>query len=89
MFVSYDRTMNDATVRNHLRKKLDSIARDVKMYFQDIDGLHRTIEDKLDRIRLLKVEYTSFLNTALAYGLTEEQMENDGYAMLEDDDVCG
>ena len=76
--------MNDETIAHHLRLKLDSIARDVKMYYQDIDGLHRTIEDKLDRIRLLKVEYTSFLNTALAYGLTEEQMENDGYAMLED-----
>ena len=79
--------MNDTTVMHHLRKKLDSLARDVKMEYQDIESLTRTIEDKLDRIRLLKVEYTSFMNTALAYGLSEEKMKDDGYATLEDDDV--
>ena len=79
--------MNDTTVMHHLRKKLDSLARDVKMEYQDIESLTRTIEDKLDRIRLLKVEYTSFMNTAMAYGLSEEKMKDDGYATLEDDDV--
>ena len=81
--------MNDTTVMHHLRKKLDSLARDVKMEYQDIESLTRTIEDKLDRIRLLKVEYTSFMNTALVYGLSEEKMKDDGYATLEDDDVWG
>ena len=54
------------------------------MYNQDIEGLERQIADKHDEIHLLKVHYTSLLNTALAYGLTEEEMKEAGYATLED-----
>ena len=76
--------MNDATVKHFLRRKLDTIARDIKIYNQDIEGLERRIADKHDEIHLLKVHYTSLLNTALAYGLTEEEMGEAGYATLED-----
>ena len=81
--------MNDGTVREFLRRKLDDIARDVKIRYQDIEGFNRQIDDKYKEIHLLKVHYTSLMNTALAYGLTEEQMREDGYATLEDDEpVC-
>ena len=78
--------MNDATIAHHLRLKLDAIARDVKLLTQDIRGLERAISDKHDRIRLKRVEYTSFLNTALAYGVTEEKMREDVYETLEQED---
>ena len=75
--------MNDATIRDYLRNKLDGIARDVRMYLQDIKGLENMIQDKHDKIALLKVHYTSLLHTMLAYGYDEDQMKEDGYATLE------
>ena len=75
--------MNDATVREFLKRKLDGIARDVKIIYQDIEGCNRSIDDKLEKIYLLKIHYTSLVNTALAYDLTEEQMKDAGYEIIE------
>ena len=79
--------MNDATVREFLKRKLDGIARDVKIRYQDIEGYNKSIDDKLQEIHLLKIHYTSLLNTALAYDLTEEQIKDAGYEIIEHDDT--
>ena len=86
MFVSGIVTMNDATIREFLKNKLDTLARDVKIANQDIRGLENAIDDKHNKILLLKIHYTSLLNTALAYGLTEEQIKESGYDTLEPED---
>ena len=75
--------MNDATIRQYLRSKIDRIARDVMIYYQDIKGLERQIQDKHDKIALLKVHYTSLINTMLAYGGSEEQMRDEGWVTIE------
>ena len=79
--------MNDATVREFLKRKLDDIARNVKIRYQDIEGFERSIDDKVNEIHLLRVHYTSLLNSAIAYGLTEAKMKEDGWATLEQEEV--
>lgn len=76
--------MNEANIVAHLRRRLDSIARAVKAGYQDIEGHNRRVVDVGEEIAILKIEYTSLLNTMLAYDYTEDQMIEDGYVTIED-----
>ena len=77
--------MNESNTRYYLQCRLEELAKRIATLQSYIKGAERNIDDWHNEIANLKVHYTSLLNTALAYGLTEEQMEDDGYATLKSD----
>jgi predicted nucleic acid-binding Zn-ribbon protein len=50
-----------------LETQMKELHDEIKKLFQYIESNHRQISDHEDRIAVLKVHYTSLLNTALAY----------------------
>ena len=76
MFVSIGIYMNDSNIRYYLEQELKRLTMNISIRNQDIRGFERQIDDKLKEIANLKVHYTSLLNTALAYGLDQEEFES-------------
>ena len=77
--------MNEANIRYYLQGQLQELAKEIEKLQVYIGNAERNIDDWHKKIANLKVHYTSLLNTALAYGLTEEQMQDDGYTTLKAD----
>ena len=75
--------MNDPSITWYLRQQISSLAREIKIKYQDIESWHRRIVDLEQSIIPLKVHYTSLLNTLLAYGQTEKDLRESGYDTLE------
>ena len=78
--------MNDPSITWYLRKEISSLAREIKIKYQDMESFSRRIVDLEQSIAPLKVHYTSLLNTLLAYGQTVKDLRESGYDTLEQED---
>ena len=79
--------MNDGNIRDYLRRQIQELAKDIKIAYQDIEGWNRRIDDEHKKIKTLRVHYTSLINTLLAYDDSEEQMRDDGWVVLDEQDT--
>jgi hypothetical protein len=67
--------MNDANIKYYLEQQMRLLNDEIETLYARIDTRTRSTDDDLQRIALLKVHYTSLLNTAIAYGYEKEEEE--------------
>ena len=65
--------MNDGNVAYYLSNQMKEIENEIKQKESYIKGAENNIDDWHKKIRLLKIHYTSLLNTAIAYGYEVEE----------------
>ena len=76
MFVSIVIYMNDGNIRYYLQEQLRDISKKIEALQHINKIVEQNIDDRIKQIANLKVHYTSLLNTALAYGMDQEEFES-------------